>query len=50
MADSGKEELRTATAEGTEAAAAGEEGKSEQQDEEIGKPPKEPGIYTKRSS
>ena len=47
MADSGKEELQPAAAEDTEA---GGEGKSEQQDEEIGKPPKEPGIYTKRSS
>ncbi|KAL8872785.1 MAG: hypothetical protein Q9198_007147, partial [Flavoplaca austrocitrina] len=43
MADSGKEELRPATAEDTEAAAAGGEGKSEQQEQEIGKPPKEPG-------
>ncbi|KAL8877795.1 MAG: hypothetical protein Q9192_008595 [Flavoplaca navasiana] len=40
MADSGKEELRPTTAEDTETAAAGGEGKSE---EEIGKPPKEPG-------
>ncbi|KAL8651633.1 MAG: hypothetical protein Q9226_004614 [Calogaya cf. arnoldii] len=41
MADNGKEELHPTTAEDTEAAAAGSEGQS--QEEEIGKPPKEPG-------
>lgn len=43
MADNEKEELRPTTAADTEAAAAGSEGQSQEQ--EIGKPPKEPGIY-----
>lgn len=42
MADNEKEELRPTTAADTEAAAAGSEGQSQEQ--EIGKPPKEPGI------
>lgn len=42
MASEGKDELRPTTAEDTEATASGGDDKSE---EEIGKPPKEPGIY-----
>ncbi|KAI4102779.1 MAG: hypothetical protein LQ339_004518 [Xanthoria mediterranea] len=41
MADNAKEELRPTTAQDTEAAAAGSEGQSQEQ--ESGKPPKEPG-------
>ncbi|KAI4273509.1 MAG: hypothetical protein LQ337_004584, partial [Flavoplaca oasis] len=40
MASEGKDELRPTTAEDTEATASGGDDKSE---EEIGKPPKEPG-------
>ena len=45
MADNAKEELRPTTAQDTEAAAAaGSEGQSQEQ--ESGKPPKEPGNYS----
>lgn len=44
MADNAKEELRPTTAQDTEAAAAASEGQSQEQ--ESGKPPKEPGTST----
>ncbi len=43
MADNAKEELRPTTAQDTEAAAAAPEGQSQEQ--ESGKPPKEPGNF-----